>query len=473
MDLIFKNMVQPQFTIGRAIDKFFGWKGSPNGNDYLVPASEIDKNPPCRNALNIGYEVDLSDVKKASLDILAQIRTSYDDNATIKRPHSIPVFGDLGVITKLGAASSLFSVEKFANLSNRLEKDIIPLMVEKFSAEKATAISVNASLVQQIVSFCRVAILVDRFPDKAAIELNKGGFMRDIMGDPTSVVYYPSIFSFLGTWGITLPIERPGVVLHFYSHSPLYIERDLNLSAVDNFLSANSPLTDLPDMHVARSLGAMKNNSDYWNYLRFLTMAVNSLMSFLSDPREFAAPSGEVNFVRQAQALSSVNLLFSDLQALLGTVNHHARVVFANSALDKLANLRGQLASGSTADRESTLARNMGSFEQMRWILRTIKSDPIANDRVKDSLCRAATEVALIQNELRSYGNREKDRLEAIRNFRDTIHGAFLHKEKYESLFLGRDGRVPRHFCTLPWILCLGFMLAPKEFINFRPEGRT
>ena len=60
----------------------------------------------------------------------------------------------------------------------------------------------------------------------------------------------------------------------------------------------------------------------------------------------------------------------------------------------------------------------------------------------------------------------ERLRLRSLRNLR---HGTFLRRNQFEELFFDSEGAIPDTISTLPLLLVLGLLSAPKEFLDLRP----
>lgn len=89
-------------------------------------------------------------------------------------------------------------------------------------------------------------------------------------------------------------------------------------------------------------------------------------------------------------------------------------------------------------------------------------------------LCAAADECyGELQEHLKrtckKFGYHETDLLDHIWMQRNVRHGSFLRGDTYERLFLESDGVIADTLGTLPYLLLLGLISDPAEFLSFRP----
>ena len=119
----------------------------------------------------------------------------------------------------------------------------------------------------------------------------------------------------------------------------------------------------------------------------------------------------------------------------------------------------------------------MASLSQAHELRRSYKglADrwPVHARRLAQATAAFARFHRHLRAELGSEGLVERARLVRMRARRNLGHGAFLTQDQFDGLFLRTRGNVPEDLASLPLLLTLGLMLAPKRFLEFDPLVRT
>jgi hypothetical protein len=470
-DIVFRNLARTNAKFDKLVKDFFGWSACKHNSDWVVPKSCIHKNPPCQKPLSVSTEIDLRQKSYGTIakEITEKLPNQYD-RARVQKPSSATITGDLGLISRLRSASLHFLLDDLHVLKPSLEKEIIPLLYNNFNVNRAVIIKADADQLQGTISFFKIALLLDKFGINEAQQLSNTGVLRDVMGSPIDVVSFPSAFTFFGSWGLTLPLYRPGAAVHFYGDDAIQIPFEFLTGGISNFAPSLNPLTEEGILDIAAPLKEVRCGEYLWNYIKEITTHVNSLYKYISDPRNFSDQYGNAQLLKQIQAYSGIMLLFSDLQGASSSRGNHQKVMLAHAALDKIANLRYEL--GGNVGKEAVFARELPSFDQYRWILRNIDSHQYLCSTHKEILKHFADSIVRVHRDMRPYGRRETDRLKRLREFRNLLHGTFLKRDQFSNLFLENNGKIPDDFVDLPFLLALGLLLSPKEFLEFCPSGR-
>jgi hypothetical protein len=211
---------------------------------------------------------------------------------------------------------------------------------------------------------------------------------------------------------------------------------------------------------------------DTWRFLRLIALAINALQRFLMDPRSFRQESGEVDFLRQIQAFSAINLIIADIKSLNLSTGAHNRTSYAISALDKIANLRREF--GAQKLSEGKVMQGLLSLSQSGEIRRTIRRQvgvrwPQLSRQLSASTRAFAEFHRPMRNELGKNGIRESARLKRFGAYRNLNHGTFLTGDQFEALFLHSEGSIPPMTPSIALLSSLALMLEPARFLNFQP----
>jgi len=286
-----------------------------------------------------------------------------------------------------------------------------------------------------------------------------------------TVVPYVDVLTRFSPVLFTLPVDRGGCTWHFQNDSVYWFPKAPAHGVVQQFMTNFSPLAASSDYLGLAGLGS-PNDTWVFHLLRFVTEGVNDLMRFLNDPRNFVNADGTANFFKQIQAHSAVQLVFADVNALNYSTFAHNRISYAVSALDKLANLRANL--GRAGERMQDFA-GLSQRDHLKELISSAAARFAYGDLAKSFSTIVDKSYDEMQDQLARQCSDEScsemERLERIWMQRNVRHGTFLRNNQFERLFfLEADGTIAATIGTLPFLLLIGLISNPKDFLSFQPH---
>lgn len=474
----FKGIASTYSDFPRLLKDWFGFKVIVEGKDFIVPSDDpaLRKGP--MDVLTLHAQIKLGDdLKKIAHQLAKTVPPDFDK---YHRKNPVKYNYEIDQITRLtqGYACLLdLTVAQPEKLEHVLADRVLPFMKKEMGAVAVTPISLNATFQQRAISLAKICFLLQRHDSKTARHLVfDKNVMEGILPSQLAPLYYVVALTRFLPLALTLPVERIGCIFHFQGNGMWRFPHVHTIGLAQLFMEDLAPLAKHGDLMGLDGLQHM-SEKNIWRYLRCVVDGINTLMRYLNDPRSFLNPeTDECDFARQIQAHGAVHLLFSDLLAINHSTNSHHRLNTAFSALDKLANLKKGLGDETIRRRhDSEIFRTFPSSKWKQFLKETIswKFEPHGQQLKNAFLSVIEKTYAQItdgyRNELSKTvvsDNELGDRLWFHRSMR---HGTFLKGGKFDSLFGQSAGHVPEGLITLPFILTLGLIFKPTEFIDFWP----
>lgn len=381
---------------------------------------------------------------------------------------------DLGLITDTVHALNTLTVCETDAVAAVLSQLVLPLL-RKFKATHVTCVRAELEDFQISLSIIRIICLWQRFGGDVAGQMIQKGYEEPLLAPfghawPNSMdsLSYVDALTKFPPIALTLPVRRLNCAFHFQSEAMWNLHRVYFNGWLNEFALAVNPLAVAGHYFGLSGLHGMKE-SNIWRFLSFVVSGVNGLLCWLSNPANFAARDGRIDLLRQVQALSAIHLLFGDLSAMHHSSESHHTISFAMSLLDKLSNIRVQLGGSKEPSLEKDEFKNLFSMKQA-FKLKAILGAGFQKKGYAE--LSAAFENAVdnsykeLHDCLRSQGlDEEKDRLDQLWSQRNIRHGSFLTRNQFEKLFLTSSGAIPATIGSVAYLLVLGLVAAPEQFL--------
>jgi len=403
--------------------------------------------------------------------LMSQLPTQYSE-PNVPQPEKITLTKSFGILSDIERVTTLAMILPEPELEAFLTSELLPVMIEKLSARYVTTIVANAEYQQAWISLSKICFLTEKVGiDEAARLVQKNNAFATALPGGADVLSYLDTLTRFMPIAITLPIRRRLFASwHFQCEGAWGFPGALSNSFMHQFtillspLSTNSHHVGLAGLDITQTIG--------WQLLRAGSGAINCLMSFANDPRNFTKENGDVDFLKKIQTYAAINFIFADLSALNFSTTAHHRVSFSMSIFDKLANLRAMLSAGTLP--ESKIMPLLLSFSQRERLRNVFEKKfrefyPLLTDALISALDQSFDNLNehLYQRGKQSEQETEARVLERLWFQRNLRHGPFLRNpEHFERIFLESDGSVPSALASVAYFLVLGFALDPRGFIE-------
>jgi hypothetical protein len=199
--------------------------------------------------------------------------------------------------------------------------------------------------------------------------------------------------------------------------------------------------------------------------------SVNKLMMYCNNPLNFITKKGVYDYKKQIQFYVAVNLLFEDLHSINISNSNYIKLRITFNFIDKLSNLICCCAvdHGYSDEKEvfkHILSKKFG--EKLARMLRTQFGSTYeglgllmytAVGRVYNEIHKKAPDIVINKE------SKEDIFLDIIRTMRNTAHGSFLNKNKFDT-FMGITGIIPAEIVHLPLLLAFGIASDTNYFMG-------
>ncbi|MFN4281791.1 MAG: hypothetical protein ACK4NA_04030 [Alphaproteobacteria bacterium] len=451
--------------------KEFGIQAVQEGRDLVVKRPDAIK---LRPILKLSPRLSLTTetLRQVGHAMVSQLTRPTDED--FKIPEKIKLTRDFGTLTEIDRVSSLAMVMSDSDIEDFVVSDLLPVMISKLSAAYVTGATCDVAYQQAWISVSKICFLADKVGvDRAGTLVKDRNAFGSALLNGADPLTFLDAFTRFSPIALTLPVRRRLYnSWHFQCEGFWNFSSALTHTFLNQFTLALSPLS--AESHHIGLPGIKMGETQVWQFLRTAVSAINNLMTYANDPRNFADENGVVDFFKKLQTYTAINFIFADLSALNFSTTAHNRVSFGMTIMDRLANARVSLG-GQTKSESQQMAflASMSQCAEAESVLKLKISElypelgetliAVLNQSYKDLHTHLAGQSV---NEDKS----ELSRLERLRLQRNLRHGAFLdRREKFEKLFLESDGTVPNSLASMAYLLVLAFALDPARFVAFSP----
>lgn len=472
-DLIFRQGAAHGEGVITLLRDMFGVPASPVGNDVVVAEADCPRFAP-REALTLHPQIRIDE--EHYLQVAAEMQAQIPADLQAHQPpppERLVVSEAYGTLSQIDRATNELAAVPNNRVAQKLAHAVLPLMKTKFEAKFVTGITVDADGQQSWLSFTKLILLGELYGVANVQSLLTRRAMEGALPHALDYLSYPDILTRFAPMAMTLPVRRNGCSWHFQGDAMWAFHHAPVDGIMGKFMQPPNPLSRASATMGFYGLRGM-SEQNIWRYLRLVVDAVNRLLAFANDPRNFVRPDGSVDTLKKVQFYTAVRFLFADLAGLNFNLSAYNRLSYGMSAMDKLANIRRQVGGHVTA--ESDVMANLAGEVQRDWLKTTIRAG--CRRRMYDDLAqnleivvdRCYTDLhAELGAQDAAAATSEAKRLARIRMQRNLRHGPFLGRQQFDSLFLESDGTISATYATLPLLLTLGLALDPAGFIALNP----
>jgi hypothetical protein len=437
-----------------------------DGNDWIIPDDDpklLAGPDPVLQTVAVPFSFTENSYEEIAAAFVSEYLTEIEEwREHNPPPASLQVNPSFGIRSQLQEIHNLFFRENREKLAEVLVKQILPFMHRIMGAVHVAPLKISFRNQYGFLGFAKISYFIEEFGLGRAVTLVQENAMGSVLpAAPEVLSYVLGLLSFIPL-ASTLPVDRMGSQLHFFGpRGPWLFPFEATRGIFEISSSHGLPMSEIGRPPFI-NLSAEENRQ----YFFLAVDAVNSLLRFLNDPRNFVYQTGEVDLLRFLKTHSAVHLMFADLLAINHTtsINLHARAAF--SFMDKLSNLKVTSPTSSDAEIFNRLfSAHAGQ------VVAKILSDHGSKRHV--SLGKALKECAEaifggIQSHLSAAlpsAHSEQDRLDRIRLFRNTVHGTFLKAGKFEKAFASSSATIPPQIVHVPLLYAWALSLDPHQVL--------
>jgi hypothetical protein len=384
-------------------------------------------------------------------------------------PPEIVIPGGYGLSSELEEVRNRFYFSKNEDIEKALIQHVFPLMRERLGARFVLPVRIDVTYQQALLSLPKITLLLKLFgTDDATKRIFELDALKSILPTPVEIQGYLDAMLFISPFAFALPVSRPGSTLYFLGESAWQFPRIATENLFEQFASDIEPATTPTISGLFSSPGVGEHG------IRSMLMcsidAINGLMRFLNDPRNFLGSNAEFDQQKNIQAQCAVRLMFADLLAMNFSTSFHVRHRLAFLFLDKLANLIA-LFSASTPnepDLFKTLLSLATGTEVSGVIARGMrKRHARLSEAFRKSVLRTYRTIhGHVTLKTNDPGIKEADRLAHLRTLRNLGHGTNLHAQKFEQTFFGGAPTIPSELTYVPLFMALALGFDTKTILD-------
>lgn len=455
--------------------ELIGYSIQLDGDDGIIPANDpklktgssdvlvADPEPTLLAAEN--YEKIADRFVGEYLWDLAELRRAQEN----RRAPQDAIDGDTR--SKLKCLLDVFAFTPQDQLRGALGSRILPFMHFTMGADFVWPVRESVSTAQEWLSLNKMLLVAERFGAQRVQELVlERKVLWQILPDPFNSTAYLDAMLMLAPYAISLPFDRAPSQLHFLRNG-LW---DFPVSAFEGIYEMCCPtLKPLTEMEVLDPLNPRVLTGELpRSWFAIAVKALNHLLRYLRDSRNFVDTSGALNYLKVVQAYAVVHLLFSDLMQINieNTPPPRQRACFA--FLDKLANLTVSMSTPGAARTEEEIFKEFFSSAYGSQLSNDLRRHFVAAEAATlgDIMAAAVTlvyeKIHARANAALGGGSTENSRTQYLRTLRNTHHGTFLRRQGFENAFLNSSATIPPEIIYLPLFLAWQLAFEPIRFLG-------
>ncbi len=447
-----------------------GYRLVREGNDWIIPDDDpklVAGPDPLLQTATRPHSLGADSYKEVAADFLSSYLTEIEKWREINPPPPfVKVDGNYGIRSKLQEIHNLFFREDRRHLEGVLINQILPFMHRAMGAAYVVPLKISFRNQYGFLGFAKISYFVKEFGAETAVTLVQENAMGSVLpAAPEVLSYVQGLLTFIPLTS-TLLLDRMGSQLHFFSPRGPWLFPFEATRGIFEISSSHG----LPMSEIGRPPFIDLTGDENQQYFLLAVDAINSLLRFLNDPRNFADQSGEIDLLRFLKTQSGVHLMFADLLAINHTtsINLHARTAFA--FMDKLSNLKAMLP--ASPQKEDEIFKALFSARAGRVVAKVLSHyGSKRHQKLGKALKQCAENIFEgIHSHLSAAlprAHSEQDRLDRIRIFRNTTHGTFLKAGQFEKAFASSSATIPPQLVHVPLLYAWALCLDPHQILTF------
>ncbi|WP_224962423.1 hypothetical protein [Geomonas subterranea] len=442
------------------ISEWTGYEVEREGDDIVVPATDkqllagprsvllTEKRP-----LSLASEIE----KMADLYVNKYFKPQFEAKPKTG-PFPITVSLPYGLHSRLEEKRLAFFYSRTEDAVRKvLVTDILPFMRDEMDATNVFPLAVDFQYQLAMICLNQVGAGISQFgSSEMGKRLDQRRTLSTLMPSPMNIAAYADVMMVFAPMAVTLPFGKIASSLHFKQHTLWDFDYLASRNIFETFGGPHDPMpvNRHEDFLNLSKLGAHGTKK----YFVECVNAINTLMSWLNDPREYADEDGIVNHIKALQEQSSIYLMFSDMSAINFTNHNYSKVRHVLSFLDKLANLKVARCGLKGRNIEQDVFQSFFSPSFGQGLARLLKY------RLKQSYDKLGWSLSNAVISL--YGQIEEGGAKSlVRSVRNYQHGPFLYGQQFEKIYFS-EFRIPFELSYMPLLMMWGLAIDRDGFLS-------
>jgi hypothetical protein len=352
----------------------WGYSAARDGNDYVVLAGDPAFKMPSKSVLRLHGPLSLmgSNVHKLAGKLFSWIPTELNAYFAEHAKWITIDYNENSVLNRAYACRARLAGYPQDQVRAVIRDELLPLMRD-MGATKVYGVTIDVSYQQSIYTSVKFGFLLEDY-DLPTVEklISEQRALAGIAPYGLNPLWYLDALTRLAPIAATLPIERGNCAWHFVAPSSFVFKHSVLCEGLfQQFMGSISPLSEKDLLLPADSMRKVMT-SDPDSFLKVTLTAVNNIMSFANDLRNFVIePGNKVDFAKQIQTFGAIDLLFSDIISLNHSTSGYHRINCSINVLDKLANF---LKCFGTTDKESAIFKTCYLFDDVKCVAPFMKN---------------------------------------------------------------------------------------------------
>lgn len=451
------------------INRLTGYRVVRDGDDWIIPDDDpqllAGPKPLLQTAVK-PLSLSAESYNGTAADYVENYLSDFEQWKADRLAPTIQLNSSYGIRSKLQETHYRFFFEDRRRLEHVLINEILPFMHKTLGARRVAPLKISVQEQYGILALAKIAYIAQEFGFEKAATLVGKNAMTSVLPAATEVLSYVQGLLTFTPLASTLPLDRMGSQLHFFSPRGTWLFPFEATRGIFEISSAHS----LPMCEIGRPPFIDLTEHANQQYFLLAVEAINRLMRFLNDPRNFVDQTGEFDLNRFLKTQSALHLMFADLLAINHTTSIYLHARTALAFMDKLSNLKATLA--QPPQNEDEIFRSLFSVHAGRVVAKVLSHyGNEQHERLGKALKRCAETIfsgihAHLSAAL-SRGHSERDRLDLIRIFRNTTHGTFLRASQFEKAFTTSAATIPPQLVHVPLLYAWALALDPQQILTF------
>jgi hypothetical protein len=450
------------------IHRLTGYRVVRDGDDWLIPDDDpqlIAGPKPLLQTAVRPVSLSAESYKRTAADYVENYLSDFEQWRADRPQPTIHLTSSYGFLSKLQEIHYRFFFEDRRRLEQLLIERILPFMHRTLGAGRVAPVKISVEEQYGILALAKIAYITKEFGFEKATMLVGKHAMSSVLPAATEVLSYVQGLLTFTPMASTLPLDRMGSQLHFFSPRGPW---GFPFEAIRGIFAISSAHT-LPMCEIGRPPFIDLAEHANQQYFLLAVEAINRLLRFLNDPRNFVDQAGEFDLNHFLKTQSGIHLMFADLLAINHTTSVYLHARTALSFMDKLSNLKATLATPS--QNEDEIFKSLFSAQAGRVVAKVLSHHGgQRHDKLGKALKHCAETIfGAIHEHLSKAlpnGHSERDRLELIRTFRNTTHGSFLRARQFEKAFATSAATIPPQLPHVPLLYAWALALDPEQILT-------
>ncbi len=273
------------------IRKLTGYAVVREGDDWIIPADDPQLLSGPKPLLQTSKPIPLgTESYESTATNFVENYLSTFEQWRPEPPKTINLFSDFGLLSEFQEIHHRFFFEEPDRLRRALAEKFLPFMHKRLHAGRVAPLKISVEEQYGIVALAKIAYMARQFGFEKAATLVQKNAMSSVLPSANDVVsYVQGLLTFIPL-ASTVPLDRMGSQLHFFSPRGSWAFPPEATQGVFQVSSARSS----PICELGRPPFIALTDHINQRYFLLAVEATNRLLKFVNDPRQFQDHGGEI-----------------------------------------------------------------------------------------------------------------------------------------------------------------------------------